>query len=337
MTTPTHRPIAGQIIRSDTLPSRSPFAARPSGVAILAVAIVGLLLTSSMPSQAAAGGPFPPTVSQQVAQVLGGRHVDQAAKWPGGASRGLRDIFRDSVSAVPLVIAQDAIGSSVVVHVDRKTSTALLVTNHHVVESPFVNEKNGTRFVVLVFYESALAAAVFDRSRVAHCLTTPDASAWCSTLLGVTRAGVIVASDPSRDLALVVIQNVPESVRPLPSGTLDAVRSGDDVVVIGHPLGLLWSITTGIVSGIRSNYPMSASGAETTVVQTQTPINPGNSGGPLLTTDGQLIGVIFAARTVSATRQNLNTDVRVAAPGLNLAIGVNEVQGFISKRMSAPR
>jgi S1-C subfamily serine protease len=148
---------------------------------------------------------------------------------------------------------------------------------------------------------------------------------------------VIVATDPNRDLALVTVQSIPESVRPVPWGSLETIRSGDDVVVIGHPLGLLWSVTTGIVSGIRSKYQMSASGSGSTVIQTQTPINPGNSGGPLLTSEGQLIGVIFGARTVRAARQNPNADVSVAAPGLNFAIGVNEVQEFISKATTGPR
>ncbi len=300
---------------------------------IIAAATVGLWLAAAVISEAAAADEIPPAVSQRVAKVLGERRVDLSAKWPGGASRGLRDVFRESVAAVPLVITKDSIGSSVIVRIDRQTGAALLVTNHHVVTSPFFHEEKKTRFAVLVFYEPGLATTVYDDSRVAQCLTTADRSAWCSTLRSVTRVGVIVAADPSRDLALLVIQGVPESVRPIPWGTADAVRPGDDVVVIGHPLGLLWSITTGIVSGVRSNFRVSDSAVKSTVVQTQTPVNPGNSGGPLLTSDGHLIGVIFGSPTVRASRE----DVRVPAPGLNFAIGVNEVQGFISRRTSAPR
>jgi hypothetical protein len=206
------------------------------------------------------------------------------------------------------------------------------VTNHQVVSSPFLSDDKNTKFVVVVFYDSGLATTVFDEGRVARCLTTSDTSAWCSTLRSVTRPGVVVASDPNRDLALVAIQNIPEFVRPIGFGSIDSVRPGDDVVVIGHPLGLLWSITTGIVSGVRANYQISSSGPESTVVQTQTPINPGNSGGPLLTPDGRLIGVVFGARTVRAAHQNPNGEVRVAAPGLNFAIGVNEVLGYMSRR-----
>jgi len=340
MTRRTHRPDATQPTRSNRLRSQNRWAPRPVDVRVLATLTVWLWLVSSVMSQAASADPelIPSAVSQRVGQVLGERHVDVSAKWPGGASRGLRDVFQDSVSAVPLVIAQDATGSAVVVRIDSQTNTALVVTNQHVVESPFITEGKNIRFVMLVFYEPALATTVLDLSRVAQCLTTQEGSAWCSTLRGVTRVGVIVGSDPSRDLALLVIQGVPKSVRPLAMGTVDAVRPGDDVVVIGHPLRLLWSITTGIVSGVRSNYQMSASGVEGTVVQTQTPINPGNSGGPLLTSDGKLIGVIFQASTVRAAQQNPGTDVRVVAPGLNFAIGINEVQGFIRRSSAqAPR
>jgi S1-C subfamily serine protease len=120
-------------------------------------------------------------------------------------------------------------------------------------------------------------------------------------------------------------------VRSIPWGAIDTVKPGDDVVVIGHPLGLLWSVTTGIVSAIRSSYKVTASQTESTVIQTQTPVNPGNSGGPLLTPEGRLVGIIFGSPTVRASRQKAADEVRVAAPGLNLAIGVNEVQGLISR------
>lgn len=304
---------------------------------IIAAATVGLWLAAAGISEAAGADKIPPAVSQRVATVLDGRHVDPSAKWPGGPSRSLRDLFRETVSAVPLVITQDGIGSSVVLRTNQQTGAALLVTNHHVVSSPFINKEENTRFAGLVFYDPGLATTTFDYSRVSQCLRTAERSVWCVTLRNAIRLGDIIASDPSRDLALLVIRDVPKAVRPIALGSLDAVRPGDDAVVIGHPLGFLWTITTGIVSGVRSDFRVSDSAVESTVVQTQTPVNPGNSGGPLLTSDGRLIGVIVGSRTVSALSQNPSADLRVAAPGLNLAIGVNEVQGFISRHMSAPR
>jgi hypothetical protein len=110
---------------------------RQSGALILRTALLGLwVLTAAVSSDAASADTISAAVSKRVAQVLADRQVDLSAKWPGGQSRGLRDVFRETVSAVPLVITQDSIGSSVVVHTDRQTGIALLVTNHHVVTSP---------------------------------------------------------------------------------------------------------------------------------------------------------------------------------------------------------
>jgi S1-C subfamily serine protease len=304
---------------------------------MLSAIIVELCVLITVMSGTSLADEIPASATQRIAQVLAQRQVDPSAAWPGGAPRGLRDVFRDTVGAVPLVITKDSIGSSAVVRLDRKTGTAILVTNHHVVSSPFITEDKKTPFVVLVFYEPGLATTTFDEPRIARCLTTADKSPWCSTLRSVTRVAVIGATDPNHDLALLVTEGAPDSLRSIPSGGLDVVRPGDDVIVIGHPLGLLWSVTTGIVSGIRSDYRISDSKLESTVIQTQAPVNPGNSGGPLLTSDGRLIGIIFGSPTVSASRENPGADVRVAAPGLNLAIGVNEVQGFISKRSSVAR
>jgi S1-C subfamily serine protease len=93
------------------------------------------------------------------------------------------------------------------------------------------------------------------------------------------------------------------------------------VAVIGHPKGFLWSLTRGIVSAVRTKYPMG--GSEGTVIQTQTPIAPGNSGGPLLTLEGQLVGVV--TWQVGGTQ------------GLNAAIAVNEVQKFAAEQAAKAR
>jgi serine protease Do len=63
------------------------------------------------------------------------------------------------------------------------------------------------------------------------------------------------------------------------------VQNGDTVVAIGHPYGLHYSATEGIVSKASRIY------GELEYVQIDAAINPGNSGGPLLNTDGEVIGV----------------------------------------------
>jgi serine protease Do len=62
------------------------------------------------------------------------------------------------------------------------------------------------------------------------------------------------------------------------------LRVGERVYTIGNPSGLEYTVTSGVVSGMREMEGQ-------TYVQTDAPINPGNSGGPLITEQGRVIGI----------------------------------------------
>lgn len=68
-----------------------------------------------------------------------------------------------------------------------------------------------------------------------------------------------------------------------------AAKSGQQVVVVGAPLGLEDTVTTGVISAIRKN----EDGAGT-VIQFDAPINPGNSGGPVINAAKQVVGIATA-------------------------------------------
>jgi putative serine protease PepD len=67
------------------------------------------------------------------------------------------------------------------------------------------------------------------------------------------------------------------------------VRPGQPIVVVGAPLGLDSSVTTGVVSAFRK-----LEGTDDTYVQFDAPINPGNSGGPVINAQGQVVGIATA-------------------------------------------
>ena len=79
---------------------------------------------------------------------------------------------------------------------------------------------------------------------------------------------------------------------------------GSDVHAIGQPGSLSWTYTKGYVSQIRNNYKWNYEKTqhEASIIQTQTPISPGNSGGPLISSDGELLGV----NSFKAQGENLN-------------------------------
>jgi len=67
----------------------------------------------------------------------------------------------------------------------------------------------------------------------------------------------------------------------------DTVQLGEKVIAIGNPLGLQFSVTEGIVSGIHRP----GINSEPAYIQTDAALNPGNSGGPLINKEGKIVGI----------------------------------------------
>jgi S1-C subfamily serine protease len=103
-------------------------------------------------------------------------------------------------------------------------------------------------------------------------------------------AAVVEASE-ELDLAILRVKDSPGALPILEWGDSEALEVGEDVIAIGNPDGLKWTLSTGIVSGRRDN-----------MLQTTAPLNPGNSGGPLISPEGKLIGV----NTLSAYKDRNN-------------------------------
>jgi Do/DeqQ family serine protease len=124
----------------------------------------------------------------------------------------------------------------------------------------------------------------------------------------------MVGSDPDSDLAVLQIS----SSQWLPSvemGNSDDLMIGETVIAIGNPFGFSNTVTTGVISALNRSIR-----ANETVyhnfIQTDASINPGNSGGPLLTIDGDLIGI--------------NTAIYAKAQGIGFAIPINQAKRIVT-------
>ena len=105
---------------------------------------------------------------------------------------------------------------------------------------------------------------------------------------GETVPARLTRADEGADLAVLQVTRPLSSQATIPLGTVARVRVGQQVLVIGSPVGILErSVTRGIVSAIRS-----AGGV--TYIQTDAAMNPGNSGGPVIDERGRVIGVASA-------------------------------------------
>lgn len=123
--------------------------------------------------------------------------------------------------------------------------------------------------------------------------------------------GQVLGEDPVTDVAVIKIDA--DNLPTVPLGDSDKVQPGEAVIAIGNPLGLNYTVTSGIISAIgRSSSDIGASDKRVDYMQTDAAINPGNSGGPLLSARGRVIG--------------MNTAIIRGAQGLGFAIPVNTVK-----------
>ena len=110
--------------------------------------------------------------------------------------------------------------------------------------------------------------------------------------------------DPQTDVAVLKVQASPK-LKVIALGSSSSVQVGQPVVVIGAPLGLSGTVTSGIVSALNRTVQVpgenDSSALLVAAVQTDAAINPGNSGGAMVNCAGQLIGVPSAGATVPST------------------------------------
>ncbi|MCG5472857.1 S1C family serine protease [Micromonospora sp. LAH09] len=91
-----------------------------------------------------------------------------------------------------------------------------------------------------------------------------------------------------------------------------AAKSGQQIVVVGAPLGLEDSVTTGVVSALRP-----AQGGSGPAIQFDAPINPGNSGGPVINGSKEVVG-IATAKARNAEGIGLAVPIKVACDGFKI-------------------
>ena len=117
----------------------------------------------------------------------------------------------------------------------------------------------------------------------------------------------VVASAPTADVALLQVLLSPENVRPATLGSSETAEVGDQVFVVGAPLGVSHTLTVGHISAKRTldsnNILNGIVAAE--LFQTDAAINPGNSGGPMFNMDGHVIGIVSHILTKTGGHQGL--------------------------------
>jgi len=137
---------------------------------------------------------------------------------------------------------------------------------------------------------------------------------------GLITSADIVGLDLNSDLAVVQVEDVPDSIKGLTLGKMEDLAVGQTVLAIGNPFGLEGTLTKGIISALGRDIPALTPFSIPQSIQTDAAINPGNSGGPLLNLHGEVIGVNAQIETGNTSRSN---------SGVGFAIPVNIVEKVV--------
>ncbi len=130
--------------------------------------------------------------------------------------------------------------------------------------------------------------------------------------------------DKTADVAIIELE---KPVTHLPKATLgnsDEVRVGEEIFIIGNPLGLSHSVSKGIISGKHSEPNALLEGNALEFFQTDAAINKGNSGGPMFNMKGEVIGIVSSILSFSGGFEGLGF-----AATSNIAVNILTQQGRI--------
>lgn len=116
---------------------------------------------------------------------------------------------------------------------------------------------------------------------------------------GMTTTASITGAQPENDLAVLQAHKIPDDLIAATMRSTADLRPGDQVMAVGYPFGIGPSASSGIVSGLKRTF-RSPEGQEgnrpemRNLIQFDAAANPGNSGGPLVTMDGEVVGIVTA-------------------------------------------
>lgn len=138
---------------------------------------------------------------------------------------------------------------------------------------------------------------------------------------GLESEAFVTGVRPEHDLAVLQAKTLPDDIVPATLASTAKLLPGDRVVAVGFPFGVGPSVSAGVVSGLKREYT-SAEGRRilTNLIQFDAAANPGNSGGPLVTAEGEVVGIVTGV--LNPTEHRVFIGIGFAVPIENAASAV---------------
>jgi S1-C subfamily serine protease len=127
---------------------------------------------------------------------------------------------------------------------------------------------------------------------------------------GLESTASIINVQPENDLAVLQAHKIPDDMIAATMRSTGDLAPGDKVLVVGFPFGIGPSASGGVVSGLKRSFQFDAAA------------NPGNSGGPLVTMDGEVVGIVTAILNPTPARTFLGIGFAVPIENAATAAGL---------------
>jgi len=138
---------------------------------------------------------------------------------------------------------------------------------------------------------------------------------------GMESTAHITGLQPENDLAVLQAHKIPDDMIAATMRSTGDLAPGDHVLAVGYPFGIGPSASSGVISGLQRTF-RSPEGKQDirNLIQFDAAANPGNSGGPLVTMDGEVVGIVTAI--LNPNQQRSFVGIAFAVPIENAASAV---------------
>ncbi|MDI1274107.1 trypsin-like peptidase domain-containing protein [Polaromonas sp.] len=138
---------------------------------------------------------------------------------------------------------------------------------------------------------------------------------------GLESTAHITGAQPENDLAVLQAHKIPDDMIAATMRSTGDLAPGDHVLAVGYPFGIGPSASAGVISGLKRTFRSPEGKQEMrNLIQFDAAANPGNSGGPLVTMDGEVVGIVTAI--LNPNQQRSFVGIAFAVPIENAASAV---------------
>jgi S1-C subfamily serine protease len=140
---------------------------------------------------------------------------------------------------------------------------------------------------------------------------------------GLESNATITGVQAENDLAVLQAAKIPDDMIAATMRSTGDLVPGDKVLAVGYPFGIGPSASAGIVSGLKRSFRSPEGKQEmNNLIQFDAAANPGNSGGPLVTMDGEVVGIVTAILNPTPARTFLGIGFAVPIENAASAAGL---------------